>query len=124
MSDECAVHLVSGGSSSSSSSVGVLFHPQASFRGRHCFDREVHTHTVVSRTAKAVSVVGDGSKGGSSTSLKEVEAVPCCVIVRDPTNLDVVDLTIAPGIDPLLMICFVASHSKMDVEPLMSSGLF
>ena len=64
-----------------------------------------------------------GRKGSSSaddgnpTSLEEV---PCCLIVRDPSDLDAVDLTIAPGIDPLLMICYLASHSKMDVECIVS----
>merc|ERR1712194_579682 len=110
--------------SSSSSSAGVIFHSRASFQGRHGFEQELHTHTVVSRTATAVTTAGTRSGGGSSTSLEEVEPAPCCVIVRDPSNLDVVDLTVAPWIDPLLMICYLASHSKMDVEPLMSSGLF
>ena len=39
--------------------------------------------------------------------------------MQDPTNVDAVDVTIAPGIDPLLMVCYLASHSKMDVEPIM-----
>jgi hypothetical protein len=34
-------------------------------------------------------------------------------------NVEAVDITIAPGIDPLLMICYLAAHSKMDVEPIM-----
>jgi hypothetical protein len=75
------------------------------FRGRHEFDGEWNTHTVVARSVL--------KKKGES------EEVPCCVIVRDPKNVDAVDVTIAPGIDPLLMICYLASHSKLDVEPLM-----
>ena len=104
MGDDCSVFMVNdnaraGGRKSTSSGI---FNSEPSFRGRHEFDRELHTHTVVNRT---------------TTSLEEV---PCCVIVRDSSNLDAVDITIAPVIDPLLMICYLASHTKMDVEPLLS----
>mmetsp|Transcript_462 Transcript_462/g.1024 ORF Transcript_462/g.1024 Transcript_462/m.1024 type:complete len:749 (+) Transcript_462:196-2442(+) len=114
MGDDCTVHLVNDdvGRRGNSSSSGI-FHSKASFRGQHGFDRELNTHTVVSRTTAS------STSSSSSTSLEEVK-VPCCVIVRDPSNLDAVDITIAPGIDPLLMICYLASHSKMDVEPIMS----
>ena len=46
--------------------------------------------------------------------------VPCCHIIHDPSNVDSVDLTIASGIDPLLMICYLASHSKIDDECVMT----
>jgi hypothetical protein len=129
---------------------GSIFHPEPSFRGRHGFDeRGLHTHTVVSRTTGASAMMtggndapattksspllrgggkkkktnakrGDESAGdGNPTSL---EGVPCCLIVRDPSDLDAVDLTIAPGIDPLLMICYLASHSKMDEEEALRKG--
>jgi hypothetical protein len=121
-----------------------IFHSEPSFRGRHGFDEcGRQTHTVVSRTTTSSTNDpdppstktkarknndgaskrrnGDASNGfttdNNSTSL---EGVPCCLIIRDPSDLDAVDLTIAPGIDPLLMICFLASHSKMDVECIMS----
>mmetsp|Transcript_25627 Transcript_25627/g.55128 ORF Transcript_25627/g.55128 Transcript_25627/m.55128 type:complete len:807 (-) Transcript_25627:82-2502(-) len=150
MGDDCTIHLVNGevkGLSSlkgttttstrrranSSSSFG-MFHSKPSFRGRHGFDQELHTHTVVSRTLSSTSLASstsiankDFKSGGKSnnhsnngnTVSTSLEEVPCCVIVRDPSNLDAVDITIAPGIDPLLMICYLASHSKMDVEPIM-----
>jgi len=143
MEDDCMVHLVndekvgkkgsagtgSYSSSSSSSSFGGIFHAKPSFCGRHGFDRELHTHTVVSRTMATPceetsmdSGIGGNTNTNSSVSLEEavLPSVPCCVIVRDPSNYDAVDITIAPGIDPLLMICYLASHAKMDVEPLMS----
>ena len=139
MSDDCTVHLVNddvgsnnngplgGPMRRANASSNGLFNSKPNFRGRHAFDRELHTHTVVSRTG------GDNSNNDGnvnsisskshrkSSSLEENDSdVPCCVIVRDPTNMDAADVTIAPGIDPLLMICYLASHAKMDVEPIMS----
>ena len=136
MEDECAVHLVKTGADGASRkgnpSSNGLFDADPTFRGRHGFDRELHTHTVVSRTTAKDAITPPSSSrkskwnrsksnndNGKSASLEEAE-VPCCVIVRDPTNLDAVDITVAPGIDPLLMICYMTSHSKMDVEPIFS----
>lgn len=137
MRDDCTVHLVNDdakgsskrGAGTSSSSKGI-FNTKPTFCGRHGFDeRQLHTHTVVSRTTttgpsardrKQGNIGMSGSNTHSSGSASLEDAKPCCVIVRDPTNLDAADITIAPGIDPLLMICYLASHSKMDVEPLMS----
>ena len=109
MNDSCTIHLVdetilrtnTNGLSRRNSG---LFGTMPNFRGNHSFEGEWNTHTLVRR-----SVVYEG---------KTVDE-PCCVIVRDPTNVDAVDITIAPGIDPLLMVCYLASHSKMDVEPIM-----
>ena len=135
MGDEVTVHLVdsndgsglsgngasgngNSGRNRSSSSSGI-FNSAPAFRGRHEFDCELQTHTVVSRTASSNAnndIDDGGSRGGAGNGKEEV---PCCVIVRDPSNLDAMDITIAPGIDPLLMICYLASHSKMDVEPIM-----
>jgi len=110
MDDDCTVHMVNdekakkGGYGRSTTASSSIFHSNPAFCGRHGFDHELRTHTVVYRTSSATD---DGS-------------TPCCVIVRDPSNLDAVDISIAPGIDPLLMICYLASHAKMDVEPLMN----
>ena len=105
MGDDCTVRLASDGAGTSPGA----FRRGPGFRGRHGFDaRGLHTHTVVSRTTTA---------GGADAPMDES---PCCVIVRDPSDLDAADVTIAPGIDPLLMICYLASHSKMDVEPIMN----
>jgi hypothetical protein len=117
MGDSCTVHLVDESmvrSCPSAAAVAAsakgrntgIFVTVPTFRGRHGFDGEWNTHTIVTRSVY-------GNKGGG------VKEVPCCVIVRDPMNVDAVDVTIAPGIDPLLMICYLASHSKMDVEPIM-----
>jgi hypothetical protein len=107
MGDSCTVHLVDESivRTSAKGRNSGMFVTIPTFRGRHEFDGEWNTHTVVARSVL--------KKKGES------EEVPCCVIVRDPKNVDAVDVTIAPGIDPLLMICYLASHSKLDVEPLM-----
>ncbi|KAL7462586.1 hypothetical protein ACHAXS_002967 [Conticribra weissflogii] len=135
MEDEVTVHFVDGESSSSlsgrigsgismsmgrnrsGSSLGI-FSSKPMFRGRHGFDRELHTHTVISRVVCPQSVDIDSTEMTAQIKTTD-EEIPCCVIVRDPSNLDEMDITIAPGIDPLLMICYLASHSKMDVEPIM-----
>jgi hypothetical protein len=83
-----------------------MFVTMPNFRGCHGFEGEWNTHTMVSRSSS--------TKNGGG-----VKETPCCVIVRDPMNVEAVDITIAPGIDPLLMICYLAAHSKMDVEPIM-----
>ncbi len=128
---------------------GSIFHPEPSFRGRHGFDeRGRHTHTVVYRTTSSATAGdvhpttesclhrvgkktnakrgdaganrdGRNGRGANYDNPTSLEEVPCCLIVRDPSDLDAVNLTIAPGIDPLLMICYLASHSKMDVECIM-----
>mmetsp|Transcript_31534 Transcript_31534/g.64334 ORF Transcript_31534/g.64334 Transcript_31534/m.64334 type:complete len:801 (+) Transcript_31534:186-2588(+) len=135
MEDEVTVHLVDGesplslngrigsglstnfGRNRSGSTLGI-FNSKPVFRGRHEFDRELHTHTVISRVASPEDVDNDGIERTAQFKTIE-EEIPCCVIVRDPSNLNAMDITIAPGIDPLLMICYLASHSKMDVEPIM-----
>ena len=110
MNDSCTIHLVDESilrkntNSTMSRRNSGLFGTMPNFRGNHSFEGEWNTHTLVRR-----NVVYKG---------KSVEE-PCCVIARDPTNVDAVDVTIAPGIDPLLMVCYLASHSKMDVEPIM-----
>ena len=76
--------------------VGGLFDKKPMFRSRHGFDGwDNHQHTVVYRINK------------------EDQEVPSCIMVRDPIQRDVFDITIAPGIDPLLIICYMAVHSKM-----------
>jgi hypothetical protein len=109
MADSCTVHLVDesiarriGGNRRNSG----MFVTMPNFRGCHGFEGEWNTHTMVSRSSS--------TKNGGG-----VKETPCCVIVRDPMNVEAVDITIAPGIDPLLMICYLAAHSKMDVEPIM-----
>ena len=115
MEDECCCYFIDeerASSSSSSSAPGTrprkesasLFSSVAAFRGKHGFDRGLHTHTLVSRVDKS-------------------DDVPCCVSVRDSNDCDVVDVTIAPGIDPVLMVCYLGAHMKMDIEPILAGGL-
>lgn len=94
--------------------IGGLFDSRVSFRSRHGFDeKEAHSYTTMYRVE-----IEEGSNvdGTNDETMKERE-IPCCIIIRDPINRDVVDVTIAPGIDPLLIICYLAVHAKMDVEP-------
>ena len=131
--DECMIHLVkindsamiynTAGRSSPLTSNGI-FHSDPSFRGRHGFDeRGLHTHTVVHRITSPMKSTEKIPNTPSSNSENNVIldcGVPCCLMIRDPSNVDSVDLTIAPGIDPLLMICYLACHTKMDVECIMT----
>lgn len=110
MKDCCLVHMVDESiprtnlSDNARRNSSGLFGTIPNFRACHSFEGEWNTHTLVSRSVL-------GNKGRAEE--------PCCVILRDPTNVDAVDVTISPGIDPLLMICYLASHLKMDVEPIM-----
>eukprot|EP00970_Alexandrium_tamarense_P018310 scaffold13326_cov204-Alexandrium_tamarense.AAC.43 len=146
MGDACTVHLVDeagvgsmngngvgnrgrGRSSTVTGASSGMFNTRPTFRGKHGFDCELHTHTVVSRTISSEEALANDTDVVASKKSKKKEKqqpqsteVPCCVIVRDPSDIDAVDITIAPGIDPLLMICYLASHSKMDVEPIMAGG--
>ena len=99
--------------------VGGLFHKNPSFVSRHGFDSKGgHSHTVVYRInddeeyekgSENHFTPGDlGSK--ENTNNKEI---PCCIMLRDPIHRDVFDVTIAPGIDPLLIVCTMAVHFKM-----------
>ena len=121
----------------SSDLVGGLFdfERDPSFRSRHGFDAQnSHSHTIVytieckhglgreqemerrkdpKTHPRPYSATRGGStnvKGDNNDNAKEI---PCCLMVRDPVNRDVFDITIAPGIDPLLIICYMAAHSKM-----------
>mmetsp|Transcript_19516 Transcript_19516/g.28373 ORF Transcript_19516/g.28373 Transcript_19516/m.28373 type:complete len:123 (-) Transcript_19516:414-782(-) len=93
------------------------FSPNPTFRSRHGFEGVgFHSHTVVSRFV--TSETNSGGRGlGEYSQNREI---PCCIIIRDPIDRDVFNMTIAPGIDPLLLVCYLAVHAKMDVEPMMS----
>lgn len=106
MDHDVSIHMVVdknkvGGSSKNHDNaggdlVGGLFDKKPMFRSRHGFDGwDNHQHTVVYRINK-----------------EDLE-VPSCIMVRDPIQRDVFDITIAPGIDPLMIICYMAVHSKM-----------
>ena len=108
MKHDVSIHMVvdkhkAGGSSTNHDNagaggdlVGGLFDKKPMFRSRHGFDGwDNHQHTVVYRVNK------------------EDREVPSCIMVRDPIQRDVFDVTIAPGIDPLMIICYMAVHSKM-----------
>jgi len=91
--------------------LGGLFETIPTFWSRHGFDNrhnqvhiDTHTHSVIFH----VETNDDGS----------LEEVPCCMSVRDmESSTSTFQVTIAPGIDPLIVICYMAAHSKMDVEP-------
>ena len=84
------------------------FSIQAAFRGLHGFDGHgEHSHTIVSRIENAPP---------DAVGIKEKE-VPCCLIFRNPTKERTYDATIAPGVDPVLIICYLTLHATMDSEP-------
>ncbi len=94
MDHHVSIHIVAE-SRMNSELVGGLFEKAPSFKSKHGFDEmENHQHTIVYK------INGD-------------EEVPCCMMVRDPVQRDLFDVTIAPGIDPLMIICYMAVHSKM-----------
>ena len=84
------------------------FKSDAVFHCCHQFTGGVQTHTVISRFNQ------------DTTSSATGVGYPCGLSIREPFNqidLEVSDVTISPGIDPLLVICYLAIHSKMDIEP-------
>lgn len=105
MDHHVSIHIVSE-SRTNTELVGGLFEKAPSFRSRHGFDgMDNHQHTIVYK-------------------MNGEDEVPCCMMVRDPIQRDLFDVTIAPGIDPLMIICYMAVHSKMvsvyvDFERLM-----
>jgi hypothetical protein len=133
--DECMIHLVkihdsammkdnTAGRSSPPLTSNSIFHSNPSFRGRHGFDEcGLHTHTVVHRITspmKSTEKITNTLSSNSETNVILDGGVPCCLMIRDPSNVDTTDLTIAPGIDPLLMICYLTCHTKMDVECIIT----
>lgn len=111
----CSIHYVveekkSGGS----------FQCSPAFVGRHGFDDGGQTHTIVSRMDDCENSC-DNPKGRRSNKDRRSTGTPCCVIMRDRSNIDAVDMVISPGIDPCLMICYLAMHTKMDLEPVLAS---
>jgi hypothetical protein len=132
--DECMIHLVkindsamkdnTAGRSSPPLTSNGIFHLDPSFRGRHGFDeRGLHTHTVVHRITspmKSTKKITNTLSSNLESNVILDGGVPCCLMIRDPSNVDTTDLTIAPGIDPLLMICYLTCHTKMDVECIIT----
>lgn len=110
MDHDATIHLVSTNAMDMDKKklIGGIFDPKPSYRSRHGFDDNGgHSHTMVYRVESSES----------NEDNESCEEVPCCILLRDEVKRDVFDVTIAPGIDPLLIICYMAVHSKMDVEP-------
>ena len=105
MDHEVRMHMVlppSEVGSNASQVIGGIFDSQPTFRAKHGFDAKgMHSNTVLYR------VENDETEN----------SVPCSLVLRNRMNHDEYDITIAPGIDPLMIICYLAIHSKMDVEP-------
>ena len=106
-----SIHMVNPESSHCS------FKSEATFQSVHQFTAGVNTHTIVSRIER----IEDKSVSSSTNQCSRKEIyVPCGLSIKEPFNnidIEVSDCTVAPGIDPLLMVCYFAIHSKMDVEP-------
>jgi len=107
MDHEVRMHMVlppSEGGSNASQVIEGIFDSQPTFRAKHGFDAKgIHCDTVLYR------VENDETE----------TSVPCSLVLRNRMNHDEYDITIAPGIDPLMIICYLAIHSKMDVEPTL-----
>jgi hypothetical protein len=111
MEHDVRIHLVAEpGMQSGEELVGGLFCKKPTFRCRHGLDEnKAHAYTIVYR------IESDGetkSRIKGNATQKESE-IPCCMMLRDPIHRDLVDVTIAPGIDPLLIVCYLAVHFKM-----------
>ena len=139
MDSPVSVHMVERGDTVhvAQAGGGINFSKLSSYRSRHGFADGTggHTHTVITRVERKRRrkgpggggrwdgerrrAVGRGDGGDGNDEYDETE-VPCCLILRDSSLGNVFNLTIAPGIDPLLVICYLAVHAKMDVEPILS----
>jgi hypothetical protein len=64
---------------------------------------------------------GNHSHSIVHTVLPEGSSKPCCSFVRQSNDRASFDVTIAPGIDPLLMLCVLAVQCKMALEPKLNS---
>ena len=117
MEHDVRIHLVAEpGMQSGEELVGGLFSKKPTFRCRHGLDeKNAHSHTIVYR----INDSGTQIMGQSVSA--EGREIPCCMMLRDPIHRDLVDVTIAPGIDPLLIICYLAVHFKM-VSEVTSHG--
>mmetsp|Transcript_15346 Transcript_15346/g.21901 ORF Transcript_15346/g.21901 Transcript_15346/m.21901 type:complete len:662 (+) Transcript_15346:386-2371(+) len=120
MDHDVTLHLVSSkeeknlftqNNISSNKNMRGTFSKEPYIRAQHCFDSQhSHSHTKVYRETA-------NNEEGTS---EEDRLLPCCILVRDSTDQDSFGVTIAPGIDPLLIIMYLAVHFKMDVEPKLS----
>lgn len=87
---------------------GSFFHEKPTLKLRNDFKNGIHTRTTVSRVQNIIN------KADVKKSM--TEEIPCCHVTRDRYVFDIFDVVIAPGIDPLMIICCLAVHTKMDVE--------
>ena len=89
------------------------FFADATFQSTHQFTSGALTHTIVSRDEGYRSIQ-------SSVNTLVEKPKPCSLIIKEPYDFDASDVTISPGIDPLLIICYLSIHSKMDIEPKLN----
>lgn len=81
---------------------GSYFCTEPAYQSQNIFHNGIHSQTIISKLTEAGNNPAD--------------FVPCCFILRDPLIFDIFDVTIAPGIDPLLIICCISVHARMDME--------
>lgn len=78
------------------------FSEEPTFRSRHGFDGHGFvSHTLVSRIDYAYN----------STAPQEIA---CCLILPNPVKDGIYDITIAPGVDPVLILCYLSVHANVD----------
>lgn len=77
---------------------GVRFRSRPSLVSANVFENGMHARTVVSRLDS------------------DERTTACCRARRDRFVFDIFDVEIAPGVDPLLIVCCLAVHARMDAE--------
>ena len=106
------------------SSCGSFFCTKPSFRSSNSFCDGIHSQTIVSRINTTSQTRSNANHSSTLVNKKGKEdtsnSVPCSFIRRDPFIFDAIDVTIAPGIDPLLIICCLAVHTRMDMEIMLA----
>ena len=101
------------------STCGSIFSSQPFYRSKNTFQDGVHAQTIVSRINPCTPSNLSDSLQKKSTK-RQTNPIPCAFVNRNPLIFDVFDAIIAPGIDPLLMICCLTAHTRMDLEIMLS----
>jgi len=102
---------------------GSIFCKEPSYQSITKLQEGIHSQTIVSRL-KAYKSPDQYAKHHKNSRKESEKALPCAFVLRDPLIFDVFDVTIAPGIDPLLIICCLTVHTRMDLEIMLGQTRF
>lgn len=92
-----------------------FFKKKSAFKSRHEYINGLHAHTHVTRIERRQYT------SSSSEEKIQISEIPCCNVIREKSMHDIFNVNISPGIDPLLIICLLLIHSKMDLESKLAS---